>query len=77
MGPKRAAENDGDDTPRKRRNGQYTGSTKSGWNQVDSTYGQRAAFGGVETLTTTIPAEDSDLDCEDDGEAMAYLKSVR
>ncbi|KAI0385140.1 hypothetical protein F5Y04DRAFT_277206 [Hypomontagnella monticulosa] len=76
MGPKRVAENYYDDSPRKRRNKQHSGPSKPGWNQMDPNYGQRSAFGDLDAFTT-VPAGDSDLDCEDDAEAMAYLKSVR
>lgn len=43
---------------------------------MDANYGQRAVFGDHEILTT-VPTEDSDLDCEDDAEALAYLRAVR
>ncbi|GAW26072.1 putative aspartyl-tRNA synthetase protein [Rosellinia necatrix] len=44
--------------------------------RIDPTSGQRGAFGDLEDATTA-PAGDSDLDCEDDSEALAYLRSVR
>lgn len=44
--------------------------------RTDPTSGQRGAFGDLGS-TTTAPAGDSDLDCEDDSEALAYLRSVR
>ncbi|RYC64942.1 hypothetical protein CHU98_g1247 [Xylaria longipes] len=43
--------------------------------RTDPTSGQRGAFGDL-GRGTTAPG-DSDLDCEDDSEAMAYLRSVR
>ncbi|KAI1181225.1 hypothetical protein F4777DRAFT_526374 [Nemania sp. FL0916] len=42
----------------------------------DATSGQRGAFGDLGDATTA-PTGDSDLDCEDDSEALAYLRSVR
>ncbi|KAI0534144.1 hypothetical protein GGR58DRAFT_483901 [Xylaria digitata] len=45
--------------------------------RTDPTSGQRGAFGDLGSATTTVPAGDSDLDCEDDSEALAYLRSVR
>jgi hypothetical protein len=44
--------------------------------RTDTTSGQRGAFGDLGDATTA-PAGDSDLDCEDDSEALAYLRSVR
>ncbi|TGJ83658.1 hypothetical protein E0Z10_g5116 [Xylaria hypoxylon] len=44
--------------------------------RTDPTSGQRGAFGDLGGATTA-PAGDSDLDCEDDSEALAYLRSVR
>ncbi|KAK5636431.1 hypothetical protein RRF57_012143 [Xylaria bambusicola] len=44
--------------------------------RTDPTSGQRGAFGDLGG-ETTAPAGDSDLDCEDDSEALAYLRSVR
>ncbi|KAI0458145.1 hypothetical protein F5B21DRAFT_461532 [Xylaria acuta] len=43
--------------------------------RTDPTSGQRGAFGDLGS-GTTAPG-DSDLDCEDDSEALAYLRSVR
>lgn len=45
--------------------------------RTDPTSGQRGAFGDLGSATTTAPTGDSDLDCEDDSEALAYLRSVR
>lgn len=45
-------------------------------NRIDPASGQRGAFGDLGD-TTTAPTGDSDLDCEDDSEALAYLRSVR
>lgn len=42
--------------------------------RVDATYGQRAAFPG---LDGPIDLDDDDLEYEDAGDALAYLKSVR
>ncbi|KAJ3580387.1 hypothetical protein NPX13_g169 [Xylaria arbuscula] len=44
--------------------------------RTDPTSGQRGAFGDLGGATTA-PTSDSDLDCEDDSEALAYLRSVR
>ncbi|KAI0805025.1 hypothetical protein GGR55DRAFT_698368 [Xylaria sp. FL0064] len=44
--------------------------------RTDPTSGQRGAFGDLGGATTA-PANDSDLDCEDDSAALAYLRSVR
>ncbi|KAI0521016.1 hypothetical protein F5B22DRAFT_34143 [Xylaria bambusicola] len=44
--------------------------------RTDPMSGQRGAFGDLGGATTA-PAGDSDLDCEDDSEALAYLRSVR
>ncbi|KAI1309622.1 hypothetical protein F5Y03DRAFT_67228 [Xylaria venustula] len=44
--------------------------------RTDPTSGQRGAFGDLGGATTA-PANDSDLDCEDDSEALAYLRLVR
>lgn len=75
MASKRAAEFEADEAPRKRRNQRHIKSSKS-HSTIDPNYGQRSIFGDLECLTTA-PTGDSDLDCEDDAEAMAYLKSVR
>lgn len=75
MGSKRTAENDGEELPRKLRRQRFSNSVRS--TVLPSlTYGQRSVFGDSECMTT-VPPEDSDLDCEDDAEALAYLKSVR
>ncbi|KAI1352714.1 hypothetical protein F5Y01DRAFT_279366 [Xylaria sp. FL0043] len=44
--------------------------------RTDPTSGQRGAFGDLGGATTA-PANDSDLECEDDSAALAYLRSVR
>ncbi|ERS99994.1 hypothetical protein HMPREF1624_03364 [Sporothrix schenckii ATCC 58251] len=41
---------------------------------VDQTYGQRSVFGGDGLATAPM---DADLDCEDEQEALAYLRLVR
>lgn len=75
MGPKRSPEDDGDNTTKRRRE---HGSYKPGKSvsNIDQAYGQRGAFGSLEDRST-VPAWDSDLDCEDDSDALAYLRSVR
>lgn len=42
---------------------------------IDPTWGQKYVFSNHDDATT-VPV-DSDLECEDDADAMAYLKSVR
>ncbi|KAI1323586.1 hypothetical protein F5Y16DRAFT_383239 [Xylariaceae sp. FL0255] len=44
--------------------------------KTDPNSGLRTMFGDLDTATTG-PAGDSDLECEDDSEALAYLKAVR
>ncbi|KAI1821420.1 hypothetical protein F4861DRAFT_551897 [Xylaria intraflava] len=44
--------------------------------RTDLTSSQRGAFGDLGNATTA-PTGDSDLDCEDDSEALAYLRDVR
>ncbi|XXH02327.1 hypothetical protein Hte_008700 [Hypoxylon texense] len=73
MGSKRAASNEDGGAPKKRRQQYYRDNVH---NATNSTYGQRSAFGDEEIITT-VPNNDSDLDCEDDTEALAYLKTVR
>lgn len=41
---------------------------------TDLTYGQKCVFPGLGG--TTAPSDD-DLECEDEGDALAYLESVR
>ena len=74
MGSKRSPENDGGPASKRRREEKATKHNNSG---IDQTYGQRGAFGSLQDTTTTVPSWDSDLDCEDDGDALAYLRSVR
>ncbi|KAI8624904.1 hypothetical protein F5Y19DRAFT_452226 [Xylariaceae sp. FL1651] len=66
MGSKRAADGDTIMQISKRHKGART----------DQTSSQRGAFGDLEN-TTTAPAGDGDFDCEDDSEALEYLRSVR
>lgn len=78
MSSKRPAD-DEVDTPPKRHRAFQNASFKPGKganSAMDQTYGQRGAFGSLEDMTT-VPTGDSDLDCEDDAEAMAYLRLVR
>ncbi|KAI1456821.1 hypothetical protein F4805DRAFT_212894 [Annulohypoxylon moriforme] len=72
---KRTADNEGGNANKRHRNPQYSGGTKAN-STMDPNYGQRSAFGDFGCLTT-VPTGDSDLDCEDDSDALAYLKSVR
>ncbi|KAI0011347.1 hypothetical protein F4779DRAFT_637176 [Xylariaceae sp. FL0662B] len=71
MGSKRPADTEAGNATKKRRDHGKTSTTA-----IDPTYGQRGAFGNLQDLTTA-PTGDSDLDCEDDAEALAYLRSVR
>ncbi|KAK7750028.1 hypothetical protein SLS62_008020 [Diatrype stigma] len=75
MGSKRSPEDDGDNTTKRRREHAPYKPGKSVSN-IDQAYGQRGAFGSLEDRST-VPAWDSDLDCEDDSDALAYLRSVR
>lgn len=75
MGSKRAAGDEGGNAPKKRRDQNHFRNGR-GVGAMDANYGQRAVFGDHEILTT-VPTEDSDLDCEDDAEALAYLRAVR
>ncbi|KAI0886189.1 uncharacterized protein GGS22DRAFT_125645 [Annulohypoxylon maeteangense] len=72
---KRTADNEGGNAYKRHRNPQYSGGTKTN-STMDPNYGQRSAFGDFECLTT-VPTGDSDLDWEDDSDALSYLKSVR
>ncbi|OTB00021.1 hypothetical protein M426DRAFT_66748 [Hypoxylon sp. CI-4A] len=73
---KRTADiNGGENRAHKRRNQPNSRSSKS-TPTTDPNYGQRSVFGDAECFTT-VPTGDSDLDCEDDAEALAYLKSYR
>ncbi|KAH7037619.1 uncharacterized protein B0I36DRAFT_314451 [Microdochium trichocladiopsis] len=79
MSSKRPADEQATTSARKRRNF-HNSTQRSGKNShaaVDQTYGQRNAFGSLDEIGTTAPAADSDLDCEDDTEALAYLRLVR
>ncbi|KAI1778925.1 hypothetical protein F4818DRAFT_402902 [Hypoxylon cercidicola] len=73
MGSKRASGNEGGGEPKRRRQQHYRDNVH---NSTNATYGQRAVFGNDEIITT-VPNNDSDLDCEDDTEALAYLRTVR
>ncbi|KAI1130025.1 hypothetical protein F5Y10DRAFT_236822 [Nemania abortiva] len=68
MTTKRTAEDETESKPPKTKRHKTT--------RADPTSGQRGAFGDLGGATTA-PAGDSDLDCEDDSEALAYLRSVR
>ncbi|KAI1259550.1 hypothetical protein F5Y18DRAFT_294014 [Xylariaceae sp. FL1019] len=57
-------------------NAGYQNSKRHKTAKVDTTNGQRGVFGDLKN-ETTAPTGDSDLDCEDDSAALAYLKSVR
>lgn len=55
-------------------NGSSKGKPNSQNPAVDVTYGQRSMFPGLDG--GTVPSDD-DLEFEDDGAALAYLRSVR
>ncbi|RYO81245.1 hypothetical protein DL766_005336 [Monosporascus sp. MC13-8B] len=76
MAPKRSPEDDGDNAAKRRRDHTSSKPGKQPGSSVDQTYGQKGVFGTLEGATT-VPLWDSDLDCEDDSDALAYLKSVR
>ncbi|KAI1634723.1 hypothetical protein F4809DRAFT_616917 [Biscogniauxia mediterranea] len=74
MGSKRAAAGDDSEKPAKRP--RENASSRAKKSKLDPNYGQRGVFGDLQDATT-VPMGDSDLDCEDDAEALAYLRSVR
>ncbi|KAI0595274.1 hypothetical protein F4775DRAFT_382796 [Biscogniauxia sp. FL1348] len=74
MGSKRAAAGHDSEQPAKRP--RENASSRARKSKLDPNYGQRGVFGDLQGATT-VPMEDSDLDCEDDAEALAYLRSVR
>ncbi|RYP58842.1 hypothetical protein DL770_010341 [Monosporascus sp. CRB-9-2] len=76
MASKRPPEDDGDNAAKRRRDHASSKPGKQPGSSVDQTYGQRGVFGTLEGATT-VPLWDSDLDCEDDSDALAYLRSVR
>ncbi|KAI0172889.1 hypothetical protein GGR52DRAFT_546592 [Hypoxylon sp. FL1284] len=73
MASKRAYSSQGGGAAKKHRQQSYRDNSST---QIDQTYGQRSAFGNIEIITT-VPNGDSDLDCEDDTAALAYLQTVR
>lgn len=80
MSAKRASDADDAPSSSKKRRTFHNTTQRSGKNAhaaVDQTYGQRNAFGSLDDIGTTAPAGDSDLDCEDDTDALAYLRTVR
>lgn len=77
MGSKRGNSTLSDPIPEpanKRRRDQASSKSKGAEQKPDATYGQRSAFGSLEHATH--PSDD-DLEFEDEGDALAYLKSVR
>ncbi|RYP07209.1 hypothetical protein DL764_002655 [Monosporascus ibericus] len=76
MASKRPPEDDGDNAAKRRRDHASSKPGKQPGSSVDQTYGQRGVFGTLEGATT-VPLWDSDLECEDDSDALAYLRSVR
>lgn len=58
----------------KRRKEHSSAKSKTTEPKTDSTYGQRAAFPG---LDEPAALSDEDLEFEDQGDALAYLRSVR
>lgn len=74
MAEKRSAGNDGGQPIKKHRFNSSSNASKRHGQGVDETYGQRWAFGNLNAAT--VP-KDEDLEWEDEGDALAYLKSVR
>jgi hypothetical protein len=78
MASKRAyTPEDGQPSPKRAR---PNGNSKARAHQnayIDTTWGQKYVFSGREDGTTVPQDSDSDLECEGDAEAMAYLSSVR
>jgi hypothetical protein len=80
MASKRDYISDNDDpsqpSSKRQRRQQSQKSSKHAENKRDPTYGQRAAFPG---LNDGEPAQltDDDLEFEEDADAIAYLRSVR
>ncbi|KAI1486042.1 hypothetical protein F5X96DRAFT_657088 [Biscogniauxia mediterranea] len=74
MDSKQAAAGHDSEKPAKRP--RENASSRAKKSKLDPNYGQRGVFGDLQDATT-VPMGDSDLDCEDDAEALAYLRSVR
>lgn len=74
MAEKRLTEEDSEQPAKKHRFNGSSNSSKRQGQGVDATYGQRWAFGDLDTATA--PKNDG-LEWEDESDALAYLKSVR
>lgn len=77
MASKRAhAASDSDVEPAPKRNKKLNPKSRDHQNaHIDPTWGQKYVFSSSQSATT-VPV-DPELEFEDDGDAMAYLKSVR
>jgi hypothetical protein len=60
----------------KRRREQHSSKPKQAEGKPDPTYGQRAAFPGLDG-DVAANLNDDDLEFEEDAEALAYLRAVR
>lgn len=60
----------------KRRREQQTSKPKQAEGKPDPTYGQRAAFPGLDDDEPALLTDD-DLEYEENGDALAYLRAVR
>jgi hypothetical protein len=83
MGPKRnhnavtAGDTDSSYSPsNKRRREQKNSKPKQAEGKPDPTYGQRAAFPGLDD-DESAQISDDDLEFEENGDALAYLRAVR
>ncbi|KAK1750218.1 hypothetical protein QBC47DRAFT_394201 [Echria macrotheca] len=77
MGSKRdssALEDGGQESSNKRLRDQAPSKFKVPERKTDTTYGQRSMFPSLDAPTRP---PDDDLECEDEGDALAYLRSVR
>lgn len=67
-----SSDQDGSAPPKKQRRDRHT---KGGQPDVDETYGQRYVFANLDD--PTAPSSDEEFEVEDEGDALAYLRSVR
>ena len=63
-------------SPNKRRREQQNSKPKQSEGKPDPTYGQRAAFPGLDD-DDSAQITDDDLEFEEMGDALAYLRAVR
>ncbi|KAI6377345.1 hypothetical protein MCOR25_002599 [Pyricularia grisea] len=67
-----STDQDGSAPPKKQRRDRHA---KGGQPDVDETYGQRYVFANLDD--PTAPSSDEEFEVEDEGDALAYLRSVR